>query len=563
MLLGNGDGTFGAHVEFMTSTAPEEIAIGDFNGDGGPDLVTANPSGDNISVLLGTGGGLFAPHADFSTGLSPTMVVVGDFDQDGNEDVGVSALGSDAVSILLGNGDGTFGPGTDFSTAAGPAALAQGDFNGDGILDLVTANIFADSASVLLGNGDGTFAPRIDLETIEHPIPTRGAERFLQVAVGDFNADGSLDFLTADPTTQASIFAAELILRLGNGDGTFGANFRVLPLANPTGIATGDFNADGKMDVVITDGPNDAINILLQSPFFLDQRSLNFALQSPGTTSPPQSVTVQNTGSLPLTISSVALTADASGATIDPADVDQFSITGDTCTSAPIPPGGDCAIPVGFLPATTGSKAATLIVKHEAFRDAPDSFSFPPSVNLTGRAGVPPFDFGDSPTPQTIAAGQSALFGIEVLGAPDFSAAVSLFCGSGLPQGATCSFNPASVNLGGGAATTILTVTTAQRVAAVWLQSSIVLVAGLFMTLVVPAALAFLAHPRPRRRWPWLPRIGGYLIVVAMMVACGGGSGDSAPTPGMGGTPAGAYTIEVTGMSGSISRTGNVALVVN
>jgi len=109
------------------------------HGDGKLDLVTANPQGNNISILLGQGGGVFATHVISQTGIKPTMVVVGDFNGDGKEDIAVPALQSDAVSILLGNGDGTFGPRTDFSTGRGPASLAKGDFNGDGILDLVTA----------------------------------------------------------------------------------------------------------------------------------------------------------------------------------------------------------------------------------------------------------------------------------------------------------------------------------------------------------------------------------------------------------------------------------------
>ena len=616
ILLGNGDGTFGAHADFITGTAAERIAVGDFNGDGKLDLVTANPQGNNISILLGQGGGVFATHVDFPTGIKPTMVVVGDFNGDGKEDIGVPAVQSDAVSILLGNGDGTFGPRTDFSTGRGPASLAKGDFNGDGILDLVTANILADSASILLGKGDGTFGPRTDLETFMH-LTSGDLD---QVTVADFNADGNLDFLTAS-VVSFSIANAALALRLGNGDGTFGSNFRVGTLAFPAGIAAGDFNADGRIDLAIPDPVDDGVSIFLQGPALtLDLASLFFGVQLPGTTSSPQTITAHSTGSFPLNISSVALAG---------ADLDQFSITADACSGTPIPSGSGCTITLVFSPTTSGVKSASLVVTHNASGSphsviltgnvttspltvtragtgsgtvtsspakidcgATCSASFPSGtvVSLTatpasgstldGWSGacsgtascsvtmdaaknvtatfdtVPPFDFGASPSPKAITAGQSAQFMIEVLGQPGFSAAVSFSCSSGVPQGAVCSFNPTSVSPGASAATTTLTVTTTSRFSAAAGQSSAIV----FAWLLLPLALIVGPRSRRSRRWTWLSKIGILLVVIGTMVACGGGS---IPTNNPNGTPAGTYTIMITGTSGSISRSQNVTLVVN
>jgi len=169
---------------------------------------------------------------------------------------------------------------------------------------------------------------------------------------------------------------------------------------------------------------------------------------------------------------------------------------------------------------------------------------------------VPPFDFGASPSPKTILAGQSAQFTIEVLGQPGFSAAVTFSCSSGVPQGVACSFNPASVNPGGSAATSTLTIKTTARNSAALSQSSTVV----FAWLLLP--LALIVGPRKRRspRWTWLPIIGLLLVVIGTVVACGGGS---ATTSNPNGTPAGTYTIMITGTSGSISRTQNITLVVN
>ncbi len=256
VLLGNGDGTFGANTDFTTGASPDGICVGDFNRDGIPDLVTANYSGANISVLLGLGRGLFAPHVDFASAPFPVQCVVGDFNGDGKDDVAVAAMGN-VVSILLGRGDGTFGAHTDVLTGRGLSSLATGDFNADGVLDLVTANQVDASASILLGRGDGTFNPRIDLPTAAHP---------LQVIAVDFNGDGKLDFLTASERGGGCFLCGgPLTLYLGNGDGTFGAQHLVGSGPYPTGIAAADFNADGKMDLAIADAPDDAVGILLQS----------------------------------------------------------------------------------------------------------------------------------------------------------------------------------------------------------------------------------------------------------------------------------------------------------
>jgi hypothetical protein len=322
VLLGNGDGTFGTNADFVTGAHPVGIAAGDFNGDGIPDLVTAD-TGGSVSVLLGQGGGVFAAHLDFLTGSSAVQVVVGDFNGDGRDDIAVAGF-EGFVSILLGRGDGTFTTPTEFPTGSGLSSLAVGDFNGDGVLDLVTANSLGRSASLLLGGGDGTFDHRTDPPTADIP---------LQVVAADFNADGRLDFLTASahPGCAALICAGSLTLYLGNGDGTFRGPFGVGTGPAATGIAAADINADGKLDLAIADGPNDGVDILLQSAHVtLEPDTLVFESQPLGTTSSPHTVTVQSTGSFPLNITSVGLTG---------VDADQFSITTDRCSQMRLPRG--------------------------------------------------------------------------------------------------------------------------------------------------------------------------------------------------------------------------------
>jgi hypothetical protein len=391
ILLGNGDGTFGTKTDFATGTDPVGIAVGDFNGDGKPDLVTANRGGDNISILLGQGGGAFGANVNFATSTQPFQVVVGDFNGDAKQDVAALAslaYGSSAFSLLLGNGDGTFGPKTDFATGSGPCSLAKGDFNGDGKLDLVTANCYDFTASILLGKGDGTFDPKTDLYTDEWP---------LAVTAADFNADGKADFLTAnegacyyDWDYDLTYCNPTVTLWLGNGDGSFGGlyNFGLLYNSSPGAMATGDFNADGRIDVVVANGNYGSVSVLLQSAAVVPSSGhLDFGTQGVGSDSGVQGVTLDITGSFPLTVSSVTLTGTDAG---------EFSISADSCSGAPINPLSQCTVSVVFSPTTAGSKLASLVITH----DAPYS---PSRIYLSGTGlsseafpvfSPPSFDFG-------------------------------------------------------------------------------------------------------------------------------------------------------------------------
>jgi large repetitive protein len=234
-----------ASSTFSTGQAPTTVVAADFNGDGKLDLAVANLVDNSVSILLGNGDGTFQAHVDYPTssaGAFPFTILTDDFNHDGKLDLVVGS------SILLGNGDGTFQP---FVTLA-IAGSVDADFNGDGNLDLAALvpneTTGASTISVALGNGDGTFQAAVESATMVQV----GAPGLLSVNAGDLNGDGKLDLAVTsnlmDGETSGSLF-----VQLGNGDGTFQPGSLVVreTFFNPLWVGLGDLNGDGKLDLAM------------------------------------------------------------------------------------------------------------------------------------------------------------------------------------------------------------------------------------------------------------------------------------------------------------------------
>jgi DNA-binding CsgD family transcriptional regulator len=153
---------------FSAATTPNAVAVGDFNGDGKPDLAVANGNAMEVAILLGNGDGTFQPAASYKMTGAPNSIAVGDFNGDGKPDLAVGIANSGEIWIMLGIGNGTFAPAISHGTPTSLLAIAVGDFNGDGKPDLAVVDATSNEVSVLLGNGNGTFeAPVQDTGLID------------------------------------------------------------------------------------------------------------------------------------------------------------------------------------------------------------------------------------------------------------------------------------------------------------------------------------------------------------------------------------------------------------
>ena len=263
--FGDGKGNFGpAHV-YRGGQTSFALAVADFNRDGHPDVITANQDSDSATIFLNDGqGGFGMPSGEYIGYISDnnssgpvnapyTSYTPADVNGDGKPDLVVLEVGPGypnpfQATVMLNDGTGHFGPAVHSPVAEGTSSVFDyllGDFRNTGQLDLVTLASYEGSNSQLVfapNAGAGSFGPpRIT------NIPQSGA-----LAAGDFNHDGNLDLAVASSSPTGTI---TITIYLGHGDGTFTAQKPVSFNTNSPGhwvqgLWVGDFNGDGKLDLL-------------------------------------------------------------------------------------------------------------------------------------------------------------------------------------------------------------------------------------------------------------------------------------------------------------------------
>ncbi|MDX6694381.1 MAG: hypothetical protein QOF02_1984 [Blastocatellia bacterium] len=196
----------------------------------------------------------FAPKVDYPTGANsfPHAVAVGDFNGDSKPDLAVANQFYDNVGVFINNGNGTFAAGVYYAVSGDPASVAVGDFNGDGKPDLATVNftVSSNTVSVLINNGNGTFAAKVDYTLGGNPT---------SVAAGDFNGDGKPDLAVTDSSNNA------LSVLINNGNGAFAAKVDYPTGSSPAFVAVGDFNGDAKPDLATANYGGNTISVLINN----------------------------------------------------------------------------------------------------------------------------------------------------------------------------------------------------------------------------------------------------------------------------------------------------------